>query len=140
MHQRIFAFDFDGVIGIPPEEFQGHDFENVPNEEVIVAIRLLKQEGHLIILHSTRGEDFLRTYCAKYDIPVDYYNHNPHFENKNAGKPVATVYIDDRAFCYRGQRAEELVNALKAFEPFHKRKKKDNVERLETGKRIIEKV
>lgn len=123
MQQRIFAFDFEGVIGHSAGGFKGHDYENIPNDEVVAAIRILKEQGHMIIVHSTRDTGFLQRYCYKHDIPVDYYNENPHFENQNPGKPVATVYIDDRAYCYRGQSRQDLVDALNAFEPHRPRAK-----------------
>jgi|GEM_PF-887298 len=123
--KRFYAFDFDGVIGLPPGKFKGDGHENNPNHEVVGAIRQLKEVGHTIIVYSTRSTDFLKKYCEKNDIPVDHFNVNPKFDNLNRGKPVATVYIDDRALCYRGQSTQELIDELTKFEPYHHDHSKD---------------
>jgi len=86
---------------------------------VVDAVRRLKEMGHTIIIYSTRSTDFLRDYCAQNNIPADYFNTNPEFDNLNRGKPVATVYVDDRALCYRGQSSQELIGELINFEPYH---------------------
>lgn len=115
--QREYAFDFDGVIS-EYEGFKGLRHTGTPNMEVVKAIRLLKADGHIIIVHSTKGEDTLKAYCAEHDIPVDYFNRNPAREGENPGKPAAYVYIDDRAVCYRGQSAEQLVNEITNFKAY----------------------
>lgn len=117
---RTFAFDLDGVIG-EYHGFQGEDNLGIPNLEVVSAMRILKQKGNKIILFSTHGEALLRDYCATHEIPFDYINENPEKFGANKGKPVATVYIDDRAYCYRGQSADTLVLDLEKFQPHWKR-------------------
>lgn len=112
-----YAFDFDGVIA-QYSGFKGIHHTEEPNAEVVKAIRILKAEGHKIILHSTRGEKLLKKYCADYDIPIDYFNRNPEREGENPGKPIAHVYVDDRSICYRGQSAEQLVDELKNFKTY----------------------
>lgn len=112
----VIAFDFDGVIA------QYHGFvsrEDVqePNSEVVKAMVQLKENGCKIMLHSTRGDDFLKRYCEKFSVPYDYINHRPDKEGDNPGKPIATVYVDDRALNYHGQTAEELIMELKNFKP-----------------------
>ncbi|MEX1015087.1 MAG: hypothetical protein WDZ80_08095 [Candidatus Paceibacterota bacterium] len=111
-----YAFDFDGVIA-KYEGFQGKEHETEPIKEVVNAIRKLKDEGHTIIINSTRGDEFLRKYCEKHNIPVDYFNENPEFDS-DGDKPVASVYIDDRAICYKGQTSEELIKELKDFKAY----------------------
>ncbi len=111
---RVYAFDFDGVIS-SYEGFKGVEHTLVPIVEVVKAIRILKADGHRILVHSTRGDGLLKRYCEDNDIPVDYYNKNPEIEGENPGKPIAYVYIDDRAICYRGQSAEKLVEEIEQF-------------------------
>jgi len=114
---RVYAFDFDGVIA-EYEGFKGATHTGKPIDEVVKAIRILKNNGHKILVHSTRGYELLKRYCNENDIPVDYYNRNPELEGENPGKPIASVYIDDRAICYKGQTAEELVEELEAFKAY----------------------
>lgn len=116
---RVYAFDFDGVIA-EYEGWKGDDVQGQPREAVVRAIRLLKSAGNTIIIHSTRGDEMLKAYCLKHDIPFDYINENPLITGVNQGKPMATAYVDDRAVCYKGQTAEELVEELTHFEPFWK--------------------
>lgn len=116
---RAFAFDFDGVIATY-SGFKGSDSVEAPNDEVIRAIRTLKERGHTIIVHSTRGEAVLRAYCATHNIPVDYFNENPNEHGENYGKPIAHAYVDDRAVNYHMQTAEELVEQLESFQPHWK--------------------
>ncbi len=111
---RSYAFDFDGVIA-KYDGFKGRDHFGEPNEVVVATIRQLSEMGHKIILHSTRGEESMRKYCLDNNIPVDYFNRNPELEGENPGKPIAYVYVDDRAICYRGQTTEELVKEITEF-------------------------
>lgn len=111
---HTFAFDFDGVIA-HYTGFKGHHHLGVPNKEVVKAIRILKLQGHKVLIYSTRGNAQLRKYCKMYDIPIDYFNENPKFKTKNPGKVLAFAYIDDRAVRYKGQSAETLVRTLNRF-------------------------
>ena len=114
---RTVAFDFDGVMA-KYEGYKSGDHENEPNPEVIKAIHLLKEQDFKILIHSTRGDDFLKNYCEKFSIPFDYINRRPDKEGENPGKPVAYVYVDDRAICYKGQSATELVEQIDNFKAY----------------------
>lgn len=113
------AFDFDGVVA-EYEGFVGRDYVGKPNEKVVQTIRELKRFGCIIILHSTRGNELLRDYCTKNDIPFDYINENPELEGANTGKPIATAYVDDRGINYHGQTADELLDEIKKFRVYWK--------------------
>jgi hydroxymethylpyrimidine pyrophosphatase-like HAD family hydrolase len=117
---RTFAFDFDGVIARYDGKFKKELFGK-PNKEVVKAIRILKKQGHRILVYSTRGSSFLKKYCKKYKIPIDYFNENPHYNQENKGKPLASVYLDDRAVCYKGQNAKRIVSLLNNFEVYYKK-------------------
>lgn len=119
--KRTFAFDFDGVVAKYDGIFKGAESLGKPHKEVVKAIRELKKEGHKILIYSTRGSKTLKDYCKKYKIPVNYFNKNPEYKTGNPGKPVASVYIDDRALCYKGQKAKQLVIELKNFKPYYKK-------------------
>ena len=114
---RIIAFDFDGVLATY-NGFVTKDDIQEPNIEVIKAIKLLKEKNIKPLLHSTRGDEFLKMYCEKFSIPVDYINRQPHREGENPGKPIAFVYVDDRAICYKGGDAESLISEIINFKPY----------------------
>ncbi len=116
----VIAFDFDGVIA-SYSGFVTKDDIQEPNAEVVKAITLLKEQGHTILLHSTRGDEFLKKYCERFSIPVDYINRRPDLEGENPGKPIAFVYVDDRAICYKGEDAETLVSEILNFKPYWRR-------------------
>jgi hypothetical protein len=118
---RTYAFDFDGVIA-EYDGFKGHEHVGKPTTEVVDAMRILKGQGHKIVIYSTRGEKRLRQYCIDNQVPFDYINKNPDLEGENPGKPTAYVYVDDRAVCYRGQSAEELVQEILAFKVYWDKK------------------
>lgn len=121
MKGKTFAFDFDGVISEYDGVFKRDEKIDKPRPEVVRAIKLLKKQGHKILIYSTRSTTVLKKYCKKYKIPVDYLNTNPEYKTGNPGKPVASVYVDDRAICYRGQNAEELVKELNNFKVYYKK-------------------
>ncbi len=108
---------FDGVIA-KYNGFVDANHTGEPIAEVVAAIKMLKENGHKILLHSTRNDELLKEYCLKYSIPFDYINKNPDLEGENPGKPVAYVYVDDRAVRYNGQTANELVDELENFKAY----------------------
>jgi hypothetical protein len=112
----VIAFDFDGVIAQYHGFVSKEDIQE-PNLEVVRTMTLLREKGCKILLYSTRGDDFLKMYCEKFSVPYDYVNHRPDKEGDNPGKPIANVYIDDRALNYHGQTAEVLLEELKNFTP-----------------------
>jgi hypothetical protein len=114
---RTIAFDFDGVIAKYAGFISKDDIQE-PIVEVVKAIKLLKSSGNKILLYSTRGNEFLKNYCEKFSVPYDYINHNPDKQGENPGKPIALVYVDDRAVCYKGQKAEELVDEISNFKAY----------------------
>ncbi len=116
---RTYAFDFDGVIA-QYDGFKGHDHFGEPIPATVEAIRTLKARGHKILIYSTRTNDSLKSYCEAHDIPVDYYNENPEVHT-GSPKPVAYLYIDDRAVRYDGQSADQLLEEIESFEVYWKK-------------------
>lgn len=84
---RIIAFDFDGVIA-QYNGFVSHSDAQEPIEETVKAMRLLKEKGYRILIHSTRGDEFIKKYCEKFSIPFDFINNNPEMQGENPGKPI----------------------------------------------------
>lgn len=118
--EKVIAFDFDGVIATY-FGFKGKEHEEKPIDETVKAIKLLKEKGFKILIHSTRSDGFLKNYCEKYSIPFDYINKNPLEEGDNTRKPPAYLYIDDRAICFEGQNAEKLVEQVDNFKVYWKK-------------------
>ena len=78
MKKRTFAFDFDGVIA----SYDGNFMEGKsgkPNKNVVEAMKILKKQGHKILIYSSRSSHFLKKYCKKYKIQADYFNENPEY-------------------------------------------------------------
>lgn len=117
---RIIAFDFDGTIAKYNGFISHHDIQE-PIAETVKAIRLLKEKGFRILIHSTRGDKFIRKYCEKFSIPVDFINHNPEMQGENPGKPIAYLYVDDSVIRYTGQSAETLVSEVENFKAYWKK-------------------
>jgi len=120
MKTKTFAFDFDGVLSEYDGIFKGDEHVGKPRNEVVKAIKILKKQGHKILIYSTRSTKVLKKYCKGHEIPVDYFNNNPNYKTGNPGKPVASVYVDDRGLCYKGQKAETLVRELNEFDVYYK--------------------
>ncbi len=114
---KTIAFDFDGVIA-EYSGFTSKEQVQKPKPEVVQAIKTLKERGFKIIIHFTRSNERLKKYCEDFSIPFDYINHRPDKQGGNPGKPVAYVYVDDRAICYRGQKARKLVSEIENFRAY----------------------
>lgn len=121
MKKRTFAFDLDGTLTLYDGKFKGAEVVDEPRMDVVQAIKMLKEQGHTIIIYTTRSNEVVQKWCEEFNIVVDYINENPQYSNGNPGKPVADVYIDDRAYCYTGQSADELVHDLNNFNVFYKK-------------------
>lgn len=99
MNYKIYAIDFDGTLceNAYPEIGK-------PNIAMIEYIKVLRQNGHKIILWTCREDADLEkavSWCADQGIAFDAVNDNLE-ENKeyfggNSRKIVAHYYIDDRA-------------------------------------------
>lgn len=115
--EAVISFDFDGVVASYNGFVSKEDIQE-PNPEVVKAITMLKEKGCKILIHSTRGDEFLKKYCERFLVPYDYINRRPDVEGDNPGKPIAFVYIDDRNICYKGESAENLVSEITNFKPY----------------------
>jgi len=121
MKKRTYAFDFDGVIHEYDGVFISDEHVGKPRQDVIKAIKKLKSMDHKILIYSTRSDKVVEKFCKNHDIPYDYINHNPEYKTGNPGKPVASVYVDDRGYTYKKQSAGQLVKDLINFEPHYKK-------------------
>lgn len=79
----------------------------------------LHEEGWFIIIYSTRAnKGILEKFLHKNDLEFDSINENP-FQPDNAkgGKPLADVYVDDRALCFKGDW-EQTLREIFSFKPW----------------------
>lgn len=110
--QPTIAVDFDGVLA-EYDGWKGAQVLGLPRMDVVQVLRVLRQEGWKIIVHTTRSEAEIRDYLVLNDIPYDEVNRNSSYHTLG-NKPVATVYWDDRALCYSGNAFRDL-DAIRSF-------------------------
>jgi hydroxymethylpyrimidine pyrophosphatase-like HAD family hydrolase len=73
------------------------------------ALERLRGSGYRILVHSCNNPKWIRKKCEELGVYVDYVWGESGME---AGKPVACVYVDDRAHHFRGNWAEEVYEIL----------------------------
>ena len=110
--RRTIAVDLDGVIA-EYDGWKGRGVLGAPRADVVEALRVLRDEGWKIVIHTTRGEDEVRDYLASHQIPHDEINRNTDYRTGGV-KPVADVYWDDRALRYSGDARKDL-EAIRSF-------------------------
>jgi hypothetical protein len=107
---KTIAVDFDGVIASYDEGYQGVDVFGQPIPGASETLQALKDEGWRVIIYTVRQDTpALYSYLENNQIPFDYINHNPDSpESTNRGKPLADVYLDDRAIRFTNWQAARL--------------------------------
>lgn len=98
MEKKTICVDFDGVIA-QYDGFKGNDIFGDPIDGVQSAMEVLKKKGFTIIIFTTRtASSKLKKYLNDNHITYDYINENPdQSKGSNSGKPIADIYLDDRA-------------------------------------------
>jgi len=106
------AVDFDGVIHAYSRGWQGGELYDPPVEGTREALLNLREKGWKIYIFSTRTnkiyhknddppqEERMKAYLNRHQIPFD--------KIWTFGKPMADVYLDDRAVTFRGNWQESL--------------------------------
>jgi len=116
---KTLAVDFDAVISVY-KGWIGQGIFGPPVPGAIKHLKKLKKKGWKIIIFTTRGETRdLIEYCQEWEIPYDDINRNS--ENPigtNYGKPMADVYLDDRALTFTGNWEESYKKILE-FKPYY---------------------
>lgn len=118
---RVICIDFDGVIA-KYDTWQGKGIFGEPLPDARKFIRKLKKEGWKIIVHTTRLEIYLiQKYLVDYGIPFDHINYNPENIKRycHPNKPLADVYLDDRAVNFDGDW-ENAYQRIICFRPWYK--------------------
>ena len=99
---KTICIDFDGVIADYSQGFQGfqgQDSFGEPLPGTVDALNQLKQNGWKLIIFTTRkATPAFKQYLKDHGIPYDDINKNSEQpKGSNPGKPIADVYLDDRA-------------------------------------------
>ncbi len=93
---KALAVDFDGTI---THDNNYPEKPEKPNERIVKALQYAKKIGYYIIIHSCRmtppndteeQRELIFNFCIENDVPFDVIWDTP-------GKPIAFIYIDDRA-------------------------------------------
>lgn len=120
------AVDFDGVIHGYSKGWNGGDIYDPPVPGTREALEKLKADGWKIYIFSTRTnkifrkkeeadqEAAMKNWLAEHQIPYD--------KIWTFGKPMADIYLDDRAIGFRGDWQQSLAE-IAAFEPWTKEDK-----------------
>ncbi len=115
---RTICIDIDGTLTTYIKWIDKDTFGDILPGSVD-CITKLKNAGWFIIIYSTRADkSAVRMFLHKQGIPYDAINENPNQpQNAIGGKPLADVYLDDRALTFNGTwegMYEKIVN----FEPW----------------------
>ena len=107
------AFDFDGVIA-KYDGWKGVGVFGEPILEVISTMNWLRRHDWKIIIYTTRGIHEIEGFLKEHEVPFDEINRNIDIDTLGT-KPVADVYIDDRAILYHGQDRYVLIDDIREF-------------------------
>jgi ribonucleotide monophosphatase NagD (HAD superfamily) len=96
--------DLDGVVSTEERVFDRPLAKLIPGARE--ALRALKDAGHTIVIYTARGwaeYNYTKAWLDQHDVPYDAIQ---------MGKPIAHVWIDDRAIRFR--KWEQALEELRA--------------------------
>lgn len=125
MNKKTVCIDLDGTL-VHYEEWQGEEHFGEVLPGASTATKALRKNGWFIIIYTTRSnKSILSNFLSENKIEFDAINENPYQPGTAiGGKPIADVYVDDRALCFKGDWERTLCEIQK-FEPWEKVKKQD---------------
>jgi len=103
---RTVCIDIDGTISHYIKWVDAKTFgEVLPH--CAETIHHLKADGWYVIIYTTRADkNEISKFLGEHNIPFDAINENPNQpDNAKGGKPIADVYVDDRAIQFDGDWA-----------------------------------
>lgn len=111
------SFDFDGVIHKYSEGWKDGSIYDEPNMEVVNFMTILMKMGIPVFILSTRDPDQINMWWRKQQFPINsiVMDDNTKFWKRTdvvgitKTKLPAQLYIDDRAYYYRGQSSSEML-------------------------------
>jgi hypothetical protein len=113
--QKTIAIDFDGVINSFSRGWCGSTETDDPVEGAAEAINALLAAGNKVVIYSTRaatpeGKETIRRYLAENDVSFEEIE-------VTDKKPIAHIYIDDRAIPFSGDWSDTLKQ-IEEFKPW----------------------
>jgi hypothetical protein len=120
---KTIAFDLDGVLA----QYNGWNGADTLIGEPVSGMRellsSLRDKGVKIIIFTCRGAHDTKLWADRHDIPYDWININGDDYYQNIGKPLADIYVDDRAICFKGD-VDQLARDIDSFQPYSYNKEK----------------
>jgi hypothetical protein len=110
---KTVCLDFDGVLN-NYRGWEGKDHLGEPKEGIKYFLEELSKKFDKIIIETTRDRLAVAVWLKKHGL-------GKYITNIYDKKPIATVYIDDRAIRFNGDFNESL-NELKKFNPYWENK------------------
>lgn len=112
MKKLTICFDFDGVCAFY-KEWQGFDNFGTPIEETAALTRKLREAGHSCILWTTRlHTPKLADWLVEHGFCFDSINSVSHNPPHTSSKPIADIYVDDRAIYFSQDLANPSCDAV----------------------------
>lgn len=110
---KTVCVDIDGTL-VHYDGWKGHENFGKIVEGAKEAMDTLHNHGWYIIIFTTRAnKESIRNFLERSGIVYDSINENPYQpENAIGGKPIADVYIDDRAITFEGNWSESVDKIL----------------------------
>lgn len=91
---KTIMIDLDGVISSEERVFERGLATPLPGAKE--SLEKLRDQGHTIVIYTARG-------WAEYRMTKDWLDrHGMHYDAIHMGKPIAHVWIDDRAVRFNG--------------------------------------
>ena len=107
--------DFDGTLS-EYDGWQCSDVCGLPIPGAVETIREWHDIGHTIIIFTCRADtSIVADWCCKNGVPYDAINEDPDaIPGGTSGKPLADVYIDDKAVRFDGcwEEVKDKVNRI----------------------------
>ncbi len=116
---KTICIDIDGTISKYIEWVDANTFGDVL-PHCAEAVHRLKADGWYVIIYTTRTDKAaIKNFLDNNNVPFDSINENPNQPaNAIGGKPIADVYIDDRAMQFDGhwENVYERVTSFSTWE------------------------
>jgi len=116
-HVPTVAVDLDGTLA-EYDGWRGEDHFGSVRPGALDALNTLRDRGCRIIIFTTRGAtNKVRKWLEENGLPFDYINENPDQPPGSSSKPIADLYLDDRAVDASKSWSAVLAEALTRLQP-----------------------